>query len=364
MTLPALPSNLKAMIGKANSCMEKFIAHYGHYLRTVTEDLISKADYKIFSLTIIKAHPELSDPTNVENPNHLVKDMLSMFVRNARRKDKFVPLSLTDDHEEPARKKQRKFIMPSESVTSRTEAEASEMNKLQEALKGIGPNVGATTHHTRLIRETFVPRREWISHLPPDSSPTLIIHEYPHLQKVDLICYEFSLMRKKDVLSLQSDLGDAVQSIANFISLPSRTERERADFLCKLYNDVKPKNVSKKLPPCFSIQQCQGDPDVHLKSEAGEGARLVFFFDTEDKLGAAFIVGDTLAMPVNNPTVCGSLLALLACYHAWDLTYPPAFKCVLLIFDVHGLGTITNDLNGAFKKFNIDYSRFKLSQTF
>lgn len=69
MSLPLLGPNLKALQGKANTCMEKFIAHYGNYLRTVTEDLISKADYRTFALTIVNAHPEMKDPSNTENPH-------------------------------------------------------------------------------------------------------------------------------------------------------------------------------------------------------------------------------------------------------------------------------------------------------
>ncbi|XP_034244569.1 uncharacterized protein LOC117647134 [Thrips palmi] len=115
LSLPTLSPSLKAFQGKANTCMEKFIAFYGNYLRTVTEDLISKTDYRDFAITIVNAHSELGDPSNSENSHHLVKDMLSQYVRNCRRKDRiWSNVNLEAVAEQPAKKRQRKTTMPAE----------------------------------------------------------------------------------------------------------------------------------------------------------------------------------------------------------------------------------------------------------
>jgi len=84
------------------------------------------------------------------------------------------------------------------------------------------------------------------------------------------------------------------------------------------------------------------------------------FFNDSDLI-SAFIVADGRTVIISNPSVATCLLTLLGAYHTWDTTFPTAFKGVLLIFDVFGLGTVTKDTNGAFKKFKQEFVRFKQS---
>ena len=66
-----------------------------------------------------------------------------------------------------------------------------------------------------------------------------------------------------------------------------------------------------------------------LETADEEAPRLIFFLDEEEKVLAAYIVGDTVSIFGQTDSVLDALIVYMACFYVFDLDYPPIYAPVL-----------------------------------
>ena len=79
--------------------------------------------------------------------------------------------------------------------------------------------------------------------------------------------------------------------------------------------------------------------DTHcLDSEPRSAPRLIIVVDSNNQIHDGYIVADTIQLHVTSPPssdvpagMCSMVVNLLACYFAWDLSYPKAYQVLVFL---------------------------------
>lgn len=99
-------------------------------------------------------------------------------------------------------------------------------------------------------------------------------------------------------------------------------------------------------------------PGEELQTKETEGPRLVTYIENK-LIVAAFIVGDTRRIKINEPTTVTCLTTLLGTYHAWASDFPGPYVSTLSIFDYFALETSKKNSCKMFADFKRDFRRWR-----
>lgn len=335
-SLPTLTDHLKSLESVITSDSKPFIKFYGDAMRTWCNDSPSQGDYDVVGKAIVKRHPGLEDKT-ANRPHGIVCSLLSMYIRNAKAREKKAKKSLalsddtTDAQLNPPPAKRLKFSVPEKQSSGLTDEDMAVMDNELRKLESDSD----TPHVKRLLRDSYPLRREWITSAAEDTRPANIIKRFPHLKNVSLLLQELRLRltMTETLESLVDQVDNLFLKISNELNeVYGETDEEKLNFIISLYNRLKPKNVPKKFPDLVTVKEGLSSLGNDLTSNEMEGARSVMYL-SDNTISVAFVIADSLKFKIEKPTVSKCVLSMAAFYHAFDRTYPTAYKSFFALID-------------------------------